>query len=258
MLDYIFLALFIIIVVIVISIICTKYIVDGGAEQIYYSMIVPEFCNDTNDTFKNCDKRNLNMIEIAGENDASFDQLTREILYPENVSRYAKNSEVGELLADVRNDKSKIREIKGFYNVRKKYDIHNNENCGKLKDDDCGLSVGTFISEKKFPEIFKNPAQESEKLKRLRSSSGEFHWSKGTGKLNLLNVMKKMQKMQVKWIILDAAGDSGLRDLYASYGFKVLLQPYKKNLWDDEWMDSETYLMYGRVSDIISQITNVP
>lgn len=251
--------LFILLLVFIIIVLITQKLpgsIFGAEEKVYYVKQIVEFCNDAKDGFKNCNERSLNAITIAEPGDYSFDKIIRELQLPENINRYKKTPEEIELLDLAKNvdGQGKIREIVGFYNIRKQY--INEEKCGKLSKEDCGMDVGTYVTNDAFDIIFNDPVNLRNKLEGIRDkTSGQFHWSKGTGKANLKKVVEKLTSQGVKFLLLDAAGQEGLVKMYESYGFKVLSTGYKKNIFDDEWEMSSTSLMYGVLDEITKIIS---
>lgn len=220
----------------------TKYLelLRGGEIKYYYEMMVNDFCNNTKDTYRNCESRNLNVISILDNDDYEFKIFKNSILYPENVKITSKHS--GDFLNILTVDSSKIRLMEGFFGIKKKYATTQECTSIGLKSDACGLDVGTVVPKEKINVVFKE---------KTVDSTRDYDASKGKGKLNLNKVANILKEQGIKYIMLEAASQDGiLVNLYKSYGFVILLNKWFKT-YDFEVYPNENPLMFGHIDDII-------
>ena len=222
-------------------------------EKFYNNQSLDVMCNETKDEYKNCNVRALNVIEMAYSDEPSFEQLVTEIKFN---TRKAEESKIKQSFLNIlENNKSQIGEIKGFYNVTKPYEMENSQKCKLNSPEDCSLNVGTYVDEENLARIFKDPDTiKKNYAKFFDVKTKKYLWSKGSGKLNIYNVMTYLKNNRdIKYIMLDAAGGVGLANLYQQYGFHILFSGYQKNLFDGEWFPSLNYLMIGEINDIITK-----
>jgi len=124
-----------------------------------------------------------------------------------------------------------IVEIEGFFNIKKDYKEAQND--------------GTFVKETDFDEIF-----QPDKIPKNITSEG-FEPYKGSGKKNLNTIMKILKKQGVEYVILEAAGGTGLINLYIKYGFKSIIKGYDYYLGEEKLYVSTNHIMFGLIDDII-------
>jgi hypothetical protein len=211
-----------------------------GGMKYYGNGIVPEFCYDTSEEYKNCNKRNLNIIEINEPDTVEFEKIYREILDTRNIPLHITSDDrYNDFIHNMKHNKNSIRQLLGFYNIKKKYDLPSN--CTGT----CNLDDGTFVEKNKLATVFKQ-----EFVQKMKTDN--FDATKGKGRLNLNKIMIDLKNENVTYIILEAAGAEPLIKLYQTYGFYLLTTSYMANIFEDEWYESKNALMYGYIDDVIN------
>lgn len=234
-----YIVLFILIIIIATQFKVVHNIFGGDSVFHRYTKFIPDFCHKTNPDYKNCEERNLNTIETGDSTEYEYIKLKREAQHPENVKNYIEPN--GDFLADLRDDKN-VRVVTGFYNIEIPYGHAPSDN--QLTK--ASLAEGTYVTAANINKVFKEP------IDKLQDKNAIVSWSKGAGRKNMQKVAQKLQSEGVKWLMLDAAGTEILKKIYESYGFKMLLNGYKKNVIEDEWGSSSNYFMYGTIDNIIA------
>ncbi len=193
----------------------------------HYISDIKEFCEDTFDTYKNCEETWLNRISwYTTEGSALPIELKKNL---DNIID-KENPITNEFLTRALGNENMIY-IEGFYNNKGEYP--NNP-------------AGTFVSQEKIPEIFTNP--ELIPISNVATSYGTkrgFYASKGSGKKNLHQFALNMKCLGYNYIVLSAEGGADLVSMYENYGFRKLI----KNKYQDE----DRYSMFGLVSEIIEK-----
>jgi hypothetical protein len=88
------------------------------------------------------------------------------------------------------------------------------------------INEGTIVTESDFPVIFNNPPP-SFKISQIKDLPGNyFNASKGKGKINLNLVMRSFRDRGAKIVMLQAAGEDGLEEVYKRYGFITILHKF--------------------------------
>jgi hypothetical protein len=226
---------------------------EGGVEEVHMLQeVVPEFANNTKETYRNVTPRTLNSITLftrdgTVEDSVTYINLKFTILH--NQSKIARTDATTHMITDFLNilktetpsSPQLIVQMEGFFSIIRDY----------KKD----MDSGTYVTEDLFNEIFlvdKIPAAIN-----IGGTFGKgFSASKGKGRENLNRVARELRDRGVKYMMLEAAGKGGLVDLYNGYGFKSILLPkYSAYFLIDSEMvyggESENHIMIGKIDEII-------
>lgn len=216
-----------------------KKVLVGGAIREEYIKKIEIFENDTKVGYVNSEPRNLNTITI-NRND-EYGRIKDIVL--DNINSIIKNIcdnfysnfvEVNDVVQLLQKNSNEIIEIEGFYNLYLDY-----------KEDQFD---GTCVKYNDRNTIFKDSSKfKFKKIDSFGNGENAFCVSIGTGKINLNQTMIKYKGLGAKYVILEAAGPSGLVDAYKKYGFKILLSKFK--YFDNQ---STNPLMYSNINDIIA------
>jgi len=242
--NSVYLLILIVVIVVAFIVLIDNRIVGGETIRSAYAKVIDDFCENTKDEWKNCDTVVLNNIEFeTGSESEHITKLMMELDYPENIQKINPSATLD--VAKMKGDRDKIAFLVGFYNVVKPYKYYYN------KSDD--PKAGTFIHEKEYDDIFKKNIKLNSAVNTNLDGERILIWSKGSGKLNL-NKAAKLINDAYDYIVLEAAGGSGLVDMYKKYGFKELLSDYKTtfpDIPDLGWMDTANMILYATPRDVI-------
>lgn len=234
--------------------------VQSGGDRFDYESVVPEFCNETNDEYRNCDSRVLNKIWIDPIGDHYTDKNIYEFLSDRNRNHDKKSIRYFDFIKTLKTTPQKILYLSAFFNEKRIY--------GKSDDcTECSLDQGVLVPKEKFSQIFK-PAF----VKKLESQKlDKFNAASGSGVKNLNKVAKTAKNDGFTYITLEAFSNGSelgnkLFSLYQKYGFNMYKTPFweisdqgfkeysadnSSDISEDEFDESTNALMYGHVDDII-------
>ncbi len=153
--------------------------------QEYYKDI-PEFCNETNEEYKNCEPVRLNFIKWMEKDKQVFSLPSDENI----VSK--ENPLTQQFILDLKSGLPFIF-IEGFYNNLREYENQ--------------LPFGAFVSQNNFSKVFKDPGIiPVSNVIRTHVSKQGFYPAKGSGKINLHDFANKMKSLGFKYLFLSANG----------------------------------------------------
>lgn len=227
----------------------------GVKEEHLLREVVPEFMNNTKEMYRNATQRTLNKITLftrdgTAEDPENYGTLKTTIL--KNKDRIERTSQTEKFLtefleilkSETATSPQLIVQMEGFFAIISDY----------KKD----MDSGTYVTENLFNEIFLE-----DKLPtaiKINNSLGKgFSASKGKGKQNLNTVARELKARGIKYMMLEAAGSSGLVNLYTLYGFGSILHNYTMYMSIGGRYEmvgvSENYIMVGLIDDIIEKTT---